>query len=81
MNFKPIMTVENPTDVLHTINLVTQCLCIPIVTIFVILRFYTRLRFKQGLGVEDREFVPCIHTFFQNFANQSLVACTIAWVR
>lgn len=51
------MTVENPTDVLHTINLVTQCLCIPIVTIFVILRFYTRLRFKQGLGVEDREFV------------------------
>ncbi|KAI3294447.1 hypothetical protein DTO002I6_4616 [Penicillium roqueforti] len=47
------MTVENPTDVLHTVNLVTQCLCIPIVTIFVILRFYTRFRFKHPLGVED----------------------------
>ncbi|CAG7951317.1 unnamed protein product [Penicillium nalgiovense] len=47
------MTVENPTDVLHTVNLVTQGLCIPIVTIFVALRFYTRFRFKQSLGVED----------------------------
>ncbi|KAJ5700183.1 hypothetical protein N7536_003196 [Penicillium majusculum] len=47
------MTIENPTDVLHTINTVTQALCIPIVTIFVVLRFYTRFRFKQSLGVED----------------------------
>ncbi|KXG50857.1 uncharacterized protein PGRI_064290 [Penicillium griseofulvum] len=47
------MTVENPTDVLHTLNLVTQYICIPIVTIFVALRFYTRYRFKQSLGVED----------------------------
>jgi hypothetical protein len=53
------MTVENPTDVLHTLNLVTQYICIPIVTIFVALRFYTRYRFKQSLGVEDREFVTC----------------------
>ncbi|OQE20737.1 hypothetical protein PENFLA_c016G10152 [Penicillium flavigenum] len=47
------MTVDNPTDVLRTVNLVTQGLCIPIVTIFVALRFYTRFRFKQSLGVED----------------------------
>ncbi|KAJ5374991.1 hypothetical protein N7517_006997 [Penicillium concentricum] len=47
------MTVEAPTDVLHTINLVTQYICIPVVTIFVALRFYTRFRFKQSLGVED----------------------------
>ncbi|KAJ5415707.1 hypothetical protein N7465_004402 [Penicillium sp. CMV-2018d] len=47
------MTVKNPTDVLHTINIVTQALCIPLVTIFVALRFYTRFRFKQSLGVED----------------------------
>ncbi|KAJ5205945.1 hypothetical protein N7491_003431 [Penicillium cf. griseofulvum] len=47
------MTVENPTDVLHTLNFVTQYICIPIVTIFVALRFYTRYRFKQSLGVED----------------------------
>lgn len=45
--------VSHTKDVLHTINLVTQCLCIPIVTLFVGLRFYTRLRFKQPLGVED----------------------------
>ncbi|OQD87768.1 hypothetical protein PENANT_c005G10077 [Penicillium antarcticum] len=44
---------DQPTDVLNTINLVTQCLCIPVVTLFVGLRFYTRLRFKQSLGVED----------------------------
>ncbi|KAJ5249579.1 hypothetical protein N7524_011895 [Penicillium chrysogenum] len=48
--------VSHPKDVLHTVNLVTQCLCIPIVTLFVGLRFYTRLRFKQPLGVED---YPC----------------------
>jgi hypothetical protein len=58
------MTVENPTDVLHTINLVTQALCIPIVTVFVALRFYTRFRFKLPLGVEDRELFPGMHTLF-----------------
>ncbi|KAJ5460288.1 uncharacterized protein N7458_001840 [Penicillium daleae] len=47
------MTTSHPQDVYHTVNLVTQCLCIPMVTIFVALRFYTRLRFKQSLGVED----------------------------
>ncbi|KAF4765366.1 hypothetical protein HAV15_003320 [Penicillium sp. str.  len=47
------MSVSHPQDVLHTVNLVTQCLCIPIVTLFVGLRFYTRLHFKQSLGVED----------------------------
>ncbi|KAJ5640441.1 hypothetical protein N7528_000066 [Penicillium herquei] len=47
------MTVENPKDVIHTVNIVTQALCIPIVSAFVALRFYTRIRFKQSLGVED----------------------------
>ncbi|KAJ5778077.1 hypothetical protein N7520_001323 [Penicillium odoratum] len=47
------MTIANPKDVLHTVNFVTQVLCIPICTAFVALRFYTRLRFKQGLGIED----------------------------
>jgi hypothetical protein len=51
------MSIEHPTDVLNTVNLVTQCLCIPIVTLFVVLRFYTRIRFKQSLGVEDCELV------------------------
>jgi hypothetical protein len=52
------MSIEHPTDVLNTVNLVTQCLCIPIVTLFVLLRFYTRIRFRQPLGVEDCEFCP-----------------------
>lgn len=50
------MTVKNPTDVYHTVNLVTQWLCIPIVSAFVALRFYTRFRFNQRLGVEDCEY-------------------------
>lgn len=49
------MTVEHPDDVYNTVNLVTQALCIPICTAFVALRFYTRSRFKQRLGVEDCE--------------------------
>ncbi|KAJ5983469.1 hypothetical protein N7481_005568 [Penicillium waksmanii] len=42
-----------PKDVYRTLNLVVQCLCIPIVSAAVALRFYTRFRFKQRLGVED----------------------------
>ena len=45
-----------PKDVYHMLNLVVQCLSIPIVSAAVALRFYTRLRFKQRLGVEDCEF-------------------------
>ncbi|CAI7664892.1 hypothetical protein N7533_005790 [Penicillium manginii] len=44
---------NTPKDVYRTLNLVVQCLCIPIVSAAVALRFYTRFRFKQRLGVED----------------------------
>lgn len=47
------MTVSHPKDVLNTINFVTQCLCIPIITIFVLLRFSIRIYYKQFVGVED----------------------------
>ncbi|KAI9036440.1 uncharacterized protein KD926_001783 [Aspergillus affinis] len=47
------MTVENPYDYLNTVNLITQCLCIPIVTIFVVTRFAIRTYYKQFVGVED----------------------------
>ncbi|KKK26951.1 hypothetical protein ARAM_004352 [Aspergillus rambellii] len=40
-------------DVLHTVNFVTQCLCIPIISVFVIARFSIRLYHKQFSGVED----------------------------
>lgn len=61
------MTVEDPKDVLHTVNIVTQALCIPLVTLFVILRFYTRIRFKQSFGVEDGE--PDRGDLEDNFTN------------
>ncbi|EBA27424.1 conserved hypothetical protein [Aspergillus fumigatus A1163] len=45
--------VHQPVDVLHTVNLVTQCLCIPIVTIFVAMRLSVRLWFRQFSVLED----------------------------
>ncbi|KAB8231269.1 hypothetical protein ETB97_004433 [Aspergillus alliaceus] len=47
------MTNNHPTSSLNTINLVTQCLCIPIVTIFVATRFAIRCWYKQFVVVED----------------------------
>lgn len=47
------MTIENPDDALHTVNLVTQCLSIPIVTFFVALRFGIRSWYRQFVIVED----------------------------
>ncbi|KAB8077919.1 hypothetical protein BDV29DRAFT_167340 [Aspergillus leporis] len=47
------MTAKHPGSSLNTINLVTQCLCIPIVTIFVVTRFAIRCWYKQFLIVED----------------------------
>jgi hypothetical protein len=60
------MSTSQPHDVYHTVNLVTQILCIPIVSIFVALRFYTRWRFRQGLGVEDCELyvLECLAGYF-----------------
>lgn len=47
------MTETLPGSSLNTINLVTQCLCIPIVTIFVATRFGIRFWYKQFVVVED----------------------------
>ncbi|KAE8349610.1 hypothetical protein BDV28DRAFT_160345 [Aspergillus coremiiformis] len=47
------MTEKHPGSSLNTINLVTQCLCIPIVTIFVVTRFAIRCWYKQFVIVED----------------------------
>ncbi|KAF7586493.1 hypothetical protein BBP40_008794 [Aspergillus hancockii] len=43
------MTAKHPGSSLNTINLVTQCLCIPIVTIFVVTRFVIRCWYKHFL--------------------------------
>jgi hypothetical protein len=47
------MSKEEPHDALNTVNLVTQCLCIPIVTLFVAMRFSIRAWYKQWAPVED----------------------------
>ncbi|OOF93150.1 hypothetical protein ASPCADRAFT_209755 [Aspergillus carbonarius ITEM 5010] len=47
------MSLSDPNHVLNTINFVTQCLCIPIVSVFVILRFSIRIYYKQFVGIED----------------------------
>ncbi|KAE8357857.1 hypothetical protein BDV27DRAFT_78104 [Aspergillus caelatus] len=47
------MTETHPGSSLNTINLITQCLCIPIVTIFVATRFGIRFWYKQFVVVED----------------------------
>ncbi|KAL2833479.1 hypothetical protein BJY01DRAFT_253529 [Aspergillus pseudoustus] len=47
------MSIEHPHDALNTVNLITQCLCIPIVTIFVVIRFSIRAWYKQWAPVED----------------------------
>ncbi|KAL4877067.1 hypothetical protein BJY04DRAFT_210166 [Aspergillus karnatakaensis] len=47
------MATEERPDILNTVNLVTQCLCIPIVTVFVVGRFAIRAWYKQWARVED----------------------------
>ncbi|KAL4865003.1 hypothetical protein BDV12DRAFT_156635 [Aspergillus spectabilis] len=47
------MAINDRPDILNTVNLVTQCLCIPIVSIFVILRFSIRAWYKQWAPIED----------------------------
>ena len=44
---------EHPTDALHTVNLVTQVLCIIVVTAAVILRIIIKIRLRKKLELED----------------------------
>ncbi|KAL4781997.1 hypothetical protein BJX76DRAFT_305009 [Aspergillus varians] len=45
--------LEHPEDVLHTINMATQVVCIAIVTVMVGLRVFIKVRLRNGLGFED----------------------------
>lgn len=44
---------ENPQDALHTVNLVTQILCIAVTTVIVTLRFIIRIRIHKTFTLED----------------------------
>lgn len=46
---------ENPEDVLHTVNLAAQIVCIIVVTGIVSLRAAIKIRMGKGLGLEDCE--------------------------
>jgi hypothetical protein len=48
--------LKHPQDALHTVNLVTQVLCIVIITVIVILRLVIKVRLRTRLGVEDCEY-------------------------
>ncbi|OKL55869.1 hypothetical protein UA08_08863 [Talaromyces atroroseus] len=43
----------HPRDALRTILFVTQCLCIPVVSVLIVLRLYVRFRFQQQLGFNE----------------------------
>lgn len=43
----------HPRDALKTVLLVTQCLCIPICSVLIVLRLHVRLRFGQHLGLDE----------------------------
>ncbi|KAL4925695.1 uncharacterized protein BDV17DRAFT_294279 [Aspergillus undulatus] len=44
---------DDRPDILNTVNLVTQCLCIPICSLFVFMRFGIRAWYRQWTRVED----------------------------
>jgi hypothetical protein len=44
---------SQPKDVLKTVLLVTQCLCIPICSLVFALRVFVRFRFRQQLGLDE----------------------------
>lgn len=45
--------LEHPEDALHTVNTVTQVLCIVVSTIVVIIRFIVRIRVHKTFTLED----------------------------
>jgi hypothetical protein len=44
---------EHPQDVLHTVNLVSNVLCIAVVTPFVLVRVYIKTRIVRSFNTED----------------------------
>lgn len=54
---------DNPEDVLHTVNLATQVVCIIVVTIAVGMRVAVKVRLRNGLGLEDCEYHGIYYDF------------------
>lgn len=56
-----IADLENPQDVLRTVNLVVQSLCIVFVSVTVLLRMYTRAVVQKTIYRED-----CKSSFYRS---------------
>lgn len=50
--------LDHPEDALHTVNTVTQLLCIIVSTIVVAIRFTVRIRNHKSFTLEDCAYVP-----------------------
>lgn len=50
--------LDHPDDALHTVNEVTQLLCIIVSTIVVIIRLTVRIRIHKSFTLEDCAYVP-----------------------
>ncbi|KAL4821196.1 hypothetical protein BDW67DRAFT_190835 [Aspergillus spinulosporus] len=48
-----VSDLQNPEDVIHTVNFVTQVLCLVVTTIVVALRFFVKARLRKALELED----------------------------
>ncbi|KAL2839307.1 hypothetical protein BJX68DRAFT_247884 [Aspergillus pseudodeflectus] len=48
-----VSDLENPEDVIHTVNFATQVICLVVVTIVVALRFLVKARLRKPLELED----------------------------
>jgi hypothetical protein len=51
-----VSDLQNPEDVIHTVNFATQVICLVVVTIVVALRFLVKARLRKALELEDCEF-------------------------
>lgn len=71
---------SQPKDVLHTVNFVTQSLCLSTVTILVFVRVYTRAVIQKIMYKEDcryrfiRSTRPGLHLHI------SLGTCILSWL-
>ncbi|KAL2835376.1 hypothetical protein BJY01DRAFT_223792 [Aspergillus pseudoustus] len=48
-----VSDLQNPEDVIHTVNFATQVVCLVVVTIIVALRFAVKARLRKPLELED----------------------------
>lgn len=51
-----VSDLQNPEDVIHTVNFATQVICLVVTSVIVALRFLVKARLRKALEFEDCEF-------------------------